>query len=112
MLQAPTSEGGLNMINVNDFNLGLKITWLRKLRKNENWYTIAQKLKIEHLFIMGLKEILNIKNKCHNPFWRDVCRAAIKLHNLLNYNYAEEIRKAPFKRQQHTLAGQIRFQLV
>ena len=46
MLQAPTSEGGLNMINVNDFNLGLKITWLRKLRKNENWYTIAQKLKI------------------------------------------------------------------
>ena len=44
---------------------------------------------------MGPTEIINTKNKCHNPFWKDVCRAAIKLHNLLSYNDAEEIRKAP-----------------
>ena len=95
MLQTQSSKGGVNMINVNDFDLGLKITWLRKLRKEEKWFTIAQKLNMENLFIMRPKEILNIKNRCHNPFWKDVCRAAIKLHNLLSYNDAEEIRKAP-----------------
>ena len=51
MLQTQSSKGGLNMINVNDFDSSLKITWLRKLRKEEKWFTIAQKLKMENLFI-------------------------------------------------------------
>ena len=96
ILQAPVIKGGLNMINIPNFDLGLKLTWLRKMIKgHEPWLEIAENLKMDQLLYLGPKEIETIRTQCSNPFWQDVCRAAIKLHNNLEYTKIEEIRKAP-----------------
>ena len=96
ILQAPNSKGGLNMIYIPNFDLGLKLTWLRKMIKgHEPWLEIAENLKMDQLLYLGPNEIENIRINCSNPFWKDVCRAAIKLHNELEYTKVEEIRKAP-----------------
>ena len=84
------------MINIHNFDLGLKLTWLRKMIKgHEPWLEIAESMKIDRLFFLGPKEIEKIRINCHNPFWQDVCRAAIKLHAGLNYIKIEDIRKIP-----------------
>ena len=43
---------------------------------------------------MGPKKIINIKDNCQNQFWKEVCRAAIKAHNIINYNTIDKIGKA------------------
>ena len=87
ILHAPLEMGGLNMIKIQDFDLGLKLTWLRKyIRSIEPWHEIATKLKIDRLFFVGPREISRIMVNCHNPFWKDVCRAAIKLYDCVTFS--------------------------
>ena len=72
VLQAPSNSGGLNMINVIDFDQGLKLSWLRKvIEGQEAWLGITDNMKINQLLYLGPKEIINIKNNCHIPFWKD-----------------------------------------
>ena len=65
------------------------------MKGQETWLEITDNIKIDQLLFLGPKEIMKIKNDCHNPFWRDVCKAAIRLHNLLVYETPGYIRKAP-----------------
>ena len=96
ILHAPLEMGGLNMIKIQDFDLGLKLTWLRKyIRSIEPWHEIATKLQIDRLFFVGPREISRIMVNCHNPFWKDVCRAAIKLYDCVTFSNPLDILKAP-----------------
>ena len=46
----PIEQGGLNMVNLKDFDNSLKITWVRKLYSNEpDWAEFAHYYKIHYL---------------------------------------------------------------
>ena len=96
IVYAPTDKGGLDMIRVKDFDQGLKLTWLRKyIKSKEPWHEIATKLHIDRLFFVGPKEIILIMSRCHNNFWKDVCKAALRVHSCINISTPLEIIKAP-----------------
>ena len=76
------SDGGLKMINIEDFITALKTTWVRKLIINNSlWSTILQpSVNVQSLLTLGTTYITeNILRKTKNRFWKDVFQSHIKI---------------------------------
>ena len=90
----PTSKGGLNMINIEQFIESIKITWLRRLIKSENSPIIKNFnttiFPLTNLINLGYQyiemQIPNIRNK----FWSDTLTSWINMCKMVKpYNYFE-----------------------
>ena len=81
--------GGLNMVNIEEFDLGLKLTWVRKTLQNDTeWKDFALEHKIDRLPLTGQNYHQEIYLKTHNPFWKSVIMAYKKWNIALNEKYA------------------------
>ena len=70
-------DGGLNMINVKCFIMGLKVTWVRRLfRENSNWICIVKSVfNMDYLANCGSQYIKIASENTQNLFWKDVFKA-------------------------------------
>ena len=76
-------DGGLEMINVTNFEQMLKAKWLKKtLVSNDDWTTIPNKYGIDKICRFGPSYINTILTTIENPFWSSVCKALSKFHNI------------------------------
>lgn len=67
------SRGGLKMINLNVFIMGLKLTWIRRLFTSEaKWVTLVK--QVESINLNEIAFHTNIK-QTENKFWNDVLKA-------------------------------------
>ena len=75
-LEKDISEGGLKLINIQDFNNSLKLSWLKRLLTMDGgWQNILEaslginkKIALE----LDVKSLAEIGEKCLNPFWKYV----------------------------------------
>ena len=81
------------MTNLSIFNDSLKISWLKRLKnQNDGWEQFSRHFEIHKIIIFGDKFPFLITNKINNPFWRDVVVACatlqkrIKTENNKAYN--------------------------
>ena len=75
-LLLPLENGGQNMININEFDKALKITWLRKLNtQNPDWEEFPLATKIDRLIWTGENYHEKILANTKNPFWKSVIKA-------------------------------------
>ena len=61
------------MLDINEFDMGLKLTWIRKKEKeNPDWLSFAKSYTIDRLTLTDERyhEVLYKKNT--NPFWKCV----------------------------------------
>ena len=69
---------GLEMIDVNSFIKSMKVTWLKRLYQSQHdWANILRKElpPVHELLTYGCKALAKVKNKLHNPFWKEVIEA-------------------------------------
>ena len=90
----PTSIGGLNMINIEDFIKALKITWIRRLVKSQNSpiKTLFESTitSIEKLFNFGYQFIETKIKKIRNQFWQDTLSSWVYMcKNIQPKNYTD-----------------------
>ena len=84
--------GGLNMVNIVEFDLSLKLTWIRKLLNNDSeWEEIAKENKIDRLPLTGEKHHTDILKSIHHPFWKSVVSAYIKWYKSLRTKHTIEV---------------------
>ena len=71
--------GGLKMIDIDKYIKGLKLTWIRRLLKNNpklnKLLESTEKISIENLVYLGPTK------RCKNPFWEEVFKAWTDLQN-------------------------------
>ena len=69
-------HGGLNMIDLNNFASGLKITWIRRMYKNPDlpWVSLAKTYvgPIRKIFMLGSTYSLNLARNINNKFWAEI----------------------------------------
>ena len=69
------SKGGINMINIKQFLIAMKITWVKRyLNENKKIYNIilSENKDIKNCFIFGSDYIKKTVNSINNPFWKNV----------------------------------------
>ena len=73
ILYNPIEYGGLKYPNLADFDKSLKITWLRRILKDDNgWCIFPTFFKIHKIFLFGDMYLENLVKTCTNEFWKDV----------------------------------------
>ena len=78
-------QGGLRMLNLVEFDMSLKITWLRKVYvQNPEWKEFACHYKIDHLIWTGSNYHNLLKNTVKNPFWYSVLISYSKWYRAFN----------------------------
>ena len=78
-------QGGLKMLNLVEFDMSLKITWLRKLHiQTPEWKEFACYYKIDRLIWTGSNYHNSLKNKVKNPFWQSVLISYSKWYRAFN----------------------------
>ena len=88
-------HGGLNMINLKDFDMSLKITWLRKLIvQDPDWLEFALHYRIDKIIWTGSNFHDSLTN-IHNPFWNSVKIAFSSWYKVLNTNGKIAIEDQP-----------------
>ena len=88
-------QGGLIMINLKEFDMSLKITWLRKLyTQNSEWSEFASHYRIDKIIWTGTNFHESLKN-IHNPFWNSVNIAFSMWYKILNSNDQIDIAHQP-----------------
>lgn len=68
------NDGGLNMIKIDKFIMGLKVSWLRRVfTSNENctWGRLS-KIDFSKLFVFGDGFVEKKAQDLQNPFWKDL----------------------------------------
>ena len=75
-IELKKEEGGLNMININIFLAGLKISWLKRLKINADFSTRVLNFYpvMKNTLKMGGEVTKVILQKKFNPFWEDVIK--------------------------------------
>ena len=81
-------QGGLKMINLENFILGLKITWIRRLltQSYSPWITLFETTitTVTKIIQLGQLYTLELVSKIHNIFWRDILMAYGSLLSSIN----------------------------
>ena len=66
-------NGGLNMGYITEFDMSLKLTWLRKLlQQSLDWIEFAVHYKLDRLIWIGTTYHDKLQNTISNPFWKSV----------------------------------------
>ena len=69
-------SGGLNMVNIRDFESSLKLTWIRRLISGSpDWTEFAEQYCINHLYRTDEIYHNELLTKVKNKFWISVIRA-------------------------------------
>ena len=69
-------EGGLNMINIREFEKALKLTWIRKLiNGSPDWSEFAYASKIDKLYQTDTIYHKIILESTENDFWHSIIRS-------------------------------------
>ena len=69
-------HAGLAMLDIYEFDMGLKLTWIRKMEKdNPDWLGFAKTYKIDILKLTDEKYHQILYNSTINPFWKSVILA-------------------------------------
>ena len=91
-----TEEGGLNMLNLTEFDFSLKITWLRKLlTPDPDWKEFPINYKIDRLLFTDSKYHTTILSGIKNKFWKSVTIAFIDWYNKYKENTKTPIEFLP-----------------
>ena len=67
-------QGGLRMVNVNEFITSLKVTWLRRLiifSDNDNWSSLSS-INLNQIFSLGDTYSKTVIKDLRNPFWKNI----------------------------------------
>ena len=67
-------EGGLRMVNVNEFITSLKVTWLRRFiifSDNDKWSSLSR-IILNNIFSLGDIHSKTVIKDLRNPFWKNV----------------------------------------
>ena len=92
-------KGGLKMINLYNYIMGLKTTWIRRMIKNDStkWVRLASLfVSIEEILTTGSENILNNISKIDNPFWKDVLRGWTSVNREMKLEKWEDFLSSPF----------------
>ena len=82
ILYNPIEEGGLKYPNLAAFDKSLKITWLRRiLKEDKGWCIFPTFFKIHKIFLFGDMYLNTLLKTCTNQFWRDVILSYQSLYN-------------------------------
>ena len=85
IMESNIPNGGLKMVNIKNFILGLKCTWIRRLITNNNkpWAVLFQTNfgTIPNFMIRGTNWFKNTADKTTNMFWKDTLNAFVNLSN-------------------------------
>ena len=66
-------DGGLKMLNIQEFDRSLKLTWMRKiLNQTPEWAEFTKYYRIDYLLVTDTNYHAHIKKTITNPFWKDV----------------------------------------
>ena len=83
-------NGGLNMIDLNNFIAALKCTWIRRMYVNHdaNWVYSAKPYiqSPTNLIMLGSEYAKSVARKCTNKFWSQVLNAWGKLQSRIQMN--------------------------
>ena len=75
-LELDIKEGGLKMVNLEHFELSLKVKWLKTLlNSNENWTHLPNCYGIGKIPNYGITYLQYLSKKLKNPFWISVVKA-------------------------------------
>ena len=82
IINNPIEHGGLKYFNLSAFDKALKITWLRRiLKENSGWCIFPTFFNIHKIFLFGDDYLNTLLRSCTNPFWKDVIIAFKSLYN-------------------------------
>ena len=85
ILQSPLEWGGLKMMNLEIFDIALKLSWFKRLKnEKDGWEYFPRFYNIHKILIFGDKYPPKIIKNIDNKFWADVARASIMLHQKMN----------------------------
>lgn len=81
VLEMNYEDGGLKMININNFIAAMKCTWVRRLyNSNSKWQNIfMSQVDKDKFFSYGDEFIKQLKIKTVNRFWQDVLESLLLL---------------------------------
>ena len=89
-------QGGLSLINIQEFDNSLKLIWLKKMMGlPPDWLEFALNYKIDRLVWTGSNYHKTIQQNCKNPFWASVILSFTKWYKCLNSNNQIDIRDQP-----------------
>ena len=89
-------KGGLNMIDIAEFDLSLKLTWVRKtIQSDHEWSHFALENKIDKLVWTGENYHHQTYLATSNPFWRSVIYSYKKWYIALKEITTIEIGEEP-----------------
>ena len=72
----------MNYLNLFNFDRALKASWVRRIIKGEEgWSIFPFHFKIHKIFLFGDIFLDNIYKKCNNDFWKDVIEACRSLYD-------------------------------
>ena len=94
ILMQDYSKGGLKMLNIKNYIVALKTTWIRRLvTKDSKYINIfeTQYPKVNDLIIRGAAYIKQWQKGIKNRFWKDVLEAWIKLQSETKRQKIEDI---------------------
>ena len=92
ILESTSKLGGLQMTNLRMFDKSLKISWIKRLKdQNDGWEFFPRYFNIHKIEIFGDIYPTMLANKINNPFWLDVSQACAtfqsKIYNENNKAY-------------------------
>ena len=80
ILELPIAKGGLCLTNLVNFDLALKVTWLKRVQsQNSGWAEFAHASNIHKIVIYGDLFAKKLSISIRNKFWADVAYGAHKL---------------------------------
>ena len=89
-------DGGLNMLNIKEFEKSLKITWLRKLiTTSPEWEEFAQYYKIDTLVYTDSVYHETIIKSINNPFWKNVAQSYTEWYKIFKSEIGIDITCVP-----------------
>jgi exonuclease III len=80
-------DGGLKMVNVENFIKAMKLTWLKRVFvSNGKWLHIAKSyIDFDKLVHCGKHYSEKLENEILNPFWKDVLQCFIQFQDKLDF---------------------------
>ena len=84
ILENTCSLGGLKLTNLKMFDQALKISWLKRLKnENDGWEEVPRYHNVHKIVMYGDNYIPHLLKKITNPFWKNVIESCGVLQNRL-----------------------------
>ena len=96
LLFRSTDQGGLNMIDIRQFEKALKLTWLRTfVKETPDWIEFVYKYRIDRLLQTDKNYHNTIFQNTHNHFWRSVILGYTTFYTSIKNETSYQIELTP-----------------